>query len=188
MRSRSQTACHLRLDRAAGRSGARRCCGHGGAEVSAQSPGPHFRPSCELGVRVGADPTVKGAIAEAAIAAEAVKLGIDGLRPFVEGGRYDLVFDVGDRLLRVQCKWAEREGGVVDVHARTSRHTPRGYVRTTYGADEIDARRRVLPAASTRCYLAADQLFAGARPSICAWWLRQQSASSYTGRRLASGL
>jgi hypothetical protein len=46
-------------------------------------------------------PTQKGNIAEAAITAEAVRRGIDVLRPVVEGYRYDLVLDVGERLLRV---------------------------------------------------------------------------------------
>ena len=45
----------------------------------------------------------KGAIAEEAIAAEAVKLGITVCRPNLDA-RYDLIFDLGSRLLRVQCK------------------------------------------------------------------------------------
>ena len=52
----------------------------------------------------------KGAIAEAAIALEAVKLGVEVYRPMAEGGRYDLIFGLEDRLLRVQCKWAARRG------------------------------------------------------------------------------
>jgi PD-(D/E)XK endonuclease len=55
----------------------------------------------------------KGAIAETAIAAAATKLGIRVLRPLDEGGRYDLVFDVAGALLKVQCKWAARKGGVI---------------------------------------------------------------------------
>jgi PD-(D/E)XK endonuclease len=80
----------------------------------------------------------KGAIAEARIAAEAVKLGFDVYRPVAEGGRYDLIVDVGHRLLRVQCKWGARKNSVVDVSLATSRCTPRGHVRTTYDASEID--------------------------------------------------
>ena len=44
-------------------------------------------------------PTQKGNVAEAAITAAAVKLGIGVLRPTGDGYRYDLVFDVGDRFL-----------------------------------------------------------------------------------------
>ena len=45
----------------------------------------------------------KGGIAELAIAWEATKLGIGVYKPMIEGGRYNLIFDVGPRLLRVQC-------------------------------------------------------------------------------------
>jgi hypothetical protein len=82
--------------------------------------------------------TIKGAIAEAAITAAAVELGFVVLRPLVEGRRYDLVIDTGPELLRVQCKWAPRKGSVVLVHVSTCRHTPRGYVYSTYGEAEID--------------------------------------------------
>ena len=85
------------------------------------------------------DTTLKGAIAETAIAAAAVEMGIFVLRPVVEGRRYDLLFDVDHRLYRVQCKWARRRGGVIDVRLVGCRHTPRGYVYSTYDASEIDA-------------------------------------------------
>ncbi len=71
--------------------------------------------------------------------AEATKAGAVVLRPITEGRRYDLVFDVHDLMLRVQCKWAGRKGNVIVVHTRTTRLTPSGYLRTTYGASEIDA-------------------------------------------------
>jgi hypothetical protein len=83
--------------------------------------------------------TLKGAIAETAITARAVDLGIVVLRPVVEGRRYDLIFDIDRRLYRVQCKWAPRRGAVVLVNLESCRHTPHGYVRTTYDASEIDA-------------------------------------------------
>jgi prevent-host-death family protein len=82
--------------------------------------------------------TMKGAIAETAITAAAVELGFVVLRPQVEGRRYDLIIDTGPRLLRVQCKWAARKGAVIVVYTGTSRHTPHGYVRSTYSADEVD--------------------------------------------------
>ncbi len=85
------------------------------------------------------DTTLKGAIAEAATTAAAVELGVVVLRPVIEGRRYDLVFDVDHRLYRVQCKWAPRRGAIIDVHLATCRHTPRGYVYSTYSAEEIDA-------------------------------------------------
>jgi prevent-host-death family protein len=83
----------------------------------------------------------KGNIAEAAIALEAIKLGIEVLKPLAEHGRYDLLFDLGDQLIRVQCKWGalDRSSGVICVRVGGSRHTPGGYVRSTYSEDEVDA-------------------------------------------------
>jgi antitoxin (DNA-binding transcriptional repressor) of toxin-antitoxin stability system len=83
----------------------------------------------------------KGNIAEAAIALEAIKLGIDVLKPLAEHGRYDLVFDFGTQVMRVQCKWGalDRAAGVICVRVGGSRHTPAGYVRSTYSVDEVDA-------------------------------------------------
>jgi hypothetical protein len=69
--------------------------------------------------------TVKGSIAEAVIAAEAAKLGVVVLRPIVEGRRYDLVFDVDGRLIRIQCKWGNCRGAVIVAHIGTCRLTPR---------------------------------------------------------------
>jgi hypothetical protein len=39
------------------------------------------------------DPNHKGNVAEAAIAAAAIKLGVDVIKPLVEHTRYDLIFD-----------------------------------------------------------------------------------------------
>jgi hypothetical protein len=44
----------------------------------------------------------KGAIAETKIAAAATELDIPVLRPITEHARYDLAFEIGDRLFRVQ--------------------------------------------------------------------------------------
>jgi hypothetical protein len=90
-------------------------------------------------VRIVSETTIKGAGAEAAITAEAVRLGLVVLRPFPEGRRYDLVIDNGARLLRVQCKAGRLHRGVVVVTLTTCRHTPHsGYVRTKYTADDVD--------------------------------------------------
>lgn len=83
-------------------------------------------------------PTQKGGLAELEIAAAAADLGIVVSRPMLEGRRYDLIFDVENRLLRVQCKSARRQDDVVAIQIRTNRHTPGGYVRGTYSSDEID--------------------------------------------------
>ncbi|HEX8050181.1 MAG TPA: group I intron-associated PD-(D/E)XK endonuclease, partial [Solirubrobacterales bacterium] len=85
------------------------------------------------------DPNHKGNVAELAVAAEAAQLGLQVYSPLTEHGRADLVLGIGGRLLRVQCKWANRKGDVVFVSLQTSRRGRSGYIRTTYSADEIDA-------------------------------------------------
>ena len=82
--------------------------------------------------------TIKGAIAEMAIQKAAVEFGYVVSRPLVEGRRYDLIVDTGPDLYRVQCKWAQRKGAVVVAYTGTCRHTPSGYVRSTYSAAEVD--------------------------------------------------
>ncbi len=94
----------------------------------------------------------KGAVAEAEIAAAAIRLELPVLRPIAEGGRYDIVIDVGTRLLRVQCKWASRLGDVLNIRCAKSRYTPHGYVKTTYSTEEIDAIAAYAPE-TDRCYL-----------------------------------
>jgi PD-(D/E)XK endonuclease len=106
----------------------------------------------------------KGAIAEAAIALAAMKLGIDVYRPLGEGGRYDLILDVGSRLLRVQCKWAASLKQVLVVRCYTFRRTRTGWKKTTYSADEVD----VIAAYSMdldRCFLIPIELVEK-RPTI----------------------
>jgi hypothetical protein len=106
-------------------------------------------------------PTHKGNIAEAKITASAIELGIGVCRPVGEGCRYDLIFDLRPRLLRVQCKSAPQNGDVIVVRYRTSRYTPgKGYVRSLYGVDEVDAIAIYCPDLD-RCYLLPFPEFAG---------------------------
>jgi prevent-host-death family protein len=81
----------------------------------------------------------KGNLAEAEIATAAIRLGVGVLKPLVEHGRYDLVFDLESRLLRVQCKWAPKRGDVVVVNLAGFRYTSGGHVRTVYESSEVDA-------------------------------------------------
>jgi hypothetical protein len=107
-------------------------------------------------------PSQKGAVAEAAITAAAIQIGFVVLRPACEGGRYDLGIDLDPALLRVQCKLARRIGGVLSVKLQTSRHTPSGYVRTSYSASEIDAVAAYSPHLN-RCFLLPIDEVAGRR-------------------------
>ena len=80
----------------------------------------------------------KGAIAEAAIVAAAIEAGIGVARPFVDE-RYDLIFDLGDRLERIQCKWAALRGDVLVVRCYRCRRTQGGLLHRGYSADAVDA-------------------------------------------------
>ncbi len=101
----------------------------------------------------------KGAIAETAIAAAATKLGVSVLRPIAEHGRYDLAFEVGSRLLRVQCKWARlsEDGSTMRVHLQSQRRSGNGYVRRSYLAGEIDLMAAYCGELD-RCYLLPREL------------------------------
>lgn len=81
----------------------------------------------------------KGAIAESAIVHAAIKLGVGVFRPLSDGERYDLIFDLRPRLLRVQCKWAALSGDVVVVRCYSCRRTRSGLLKRAYTTTEIDA-------------------------------------------------
>jgi hypothetical protein len=101
----------------------------------------------------------KGAIAEAAIALAAIELGIGVSRPLGDE-RYDLIFDLRATFLRVQCKWASRDGEIVLVRSYSCRRTRDGLIRRPYSIDEIDAIAAYC-AELDRCYLLPGQLFGG---------------------------
>src|SRR3989442_982451 len=96
------------------------------------------------------------------IAMAATRLGIPVLKPLSERGRYDLVFDLGCRLARVQCRWGrlERGGDVISVRVGGSRFTPRGYVLSSYTADEIDVLA-VYCGELDRCFLLPSEMIVG---------------------------
>lgn len=99
------------------------------------------------------DSNHKGNVAELKILAAAADLGLDVSKPLTEHSRYDLVFDVSGHLLRVQCKWARNEDGVVIVNLSGCSYNSRGEERRrTYGRDEIDAVAAYCDALDT-CYL-----------------------------------
>jgi prevent-host-death family protein len=110
-----------------------------------------------------------GAVAEAEIAAAAVRLGVPVLRPISDHARYDLAFELGGRILRVQCKsgFLDERARVIKVNLQSSWCTPGGYVRKTYGEGEIDLIA-VYCAALDRCYLLSGPLLVDRR----AVWLR----------------
>ena len=84
------------------------------------------------------NPNLKGNIAEAAIAFRALRAGIEVLRPQGEHVRYDLAFDIGGRIYRVQCKSGTRKGEAVVVRLVSSRRCADGYHRTFYSRTDVD--------------------------------------------------
>ena len=136
------------------------------------------------------DSNAKGSVAELEIAAAAVRLGVPVLKPLTERGRYDLVFEIGRRLLRVQCKWAglAEDRSTIKVRMGGSRCTPNGYVLSSYAVDEIDLlaaycgeldRCSCCPTPSSR---------AGARSPFDSHRLGTRSAHVLTLRRTTSSL
>jgi hypothetical protein len=81
----------------------------------------------------------KGAIAETAIVHAATCLGIGVLKPVSEGARYDVLFDLGTRFVRVQCKTAKQRRNVLVIPFCSARRTPRGFEKRSYTSAEIDA-------------------------------------------------
>jgi hypothetical protein len=106
----------------------------------------------------------KGAVAETAIIHAATKLGISVYTPVAEGGRYDMIFELGSRLVRVQCNWAPRHGDVIVVRCYSTRRNCDGLLRRLYSADEIDAFAAYC-ADLDRCYFLPLETF-GQRSAI----------------------
>jgi prevent-host-death family protein len=99
------------------------------------------------------DSNHKGNVAELKIAAAAADLGIGVYKPLTEHGRCDLILEIDNDLVRVQCKYASEKNGVLKVGTRTSYHSPtHGYVTSCYSADEVDAIA-VYSGSTDCCYL-----------------------------------
>jgi PD-(D/E)XK nuclease superfamily protein len=80
----------------------------------------------------------KGIVAEMKIAAVALAAGVGVAQP-MGPERYDLIFDLGHTVIRVQCKWAFRLGEVVVIRPRRVRRGPNGFIHRPYLPGEIDA-------------------------------------------------
>ena len=99
----------------------------------------------------------KGASAEAAIALAAMEVGLLVSRP-VTPVRYDLIFDTGSDLLRVQCKWARHVRGVIVVACQSHRRSASGVVRRLYSAAEVDAFAAYCADTGTCYFIPFDQV------------------------------
>lgn len=83
---------------------------------------------------------LKGAIAEAEVAAAAVRLGVPVYAPVSEHGRSDLALEIAGRLWRVQCKWGRLGpgGDVIVIRVAGSRWSGGRHLHRTYDEHEID--------------------------------------------------
>ena len=102
----------------------------------------------------------KGAIAESAVIHAAIKHGAGVYRPAMEGGRYDLILELGPRLFRVQCKYAPRHGNVVVVRCYSARRAREGLRKRVYRAAEVDLIAAYCPELD-RCFLLSSEVFDG---------------------------
>lgn len=93
----------------------------------------------------------KGLVAETAIIHECAKLGIPVARPLADE-KYDLILELTDGLIRVQCKWAACTGDVIVVRCRTCRRGRSGLIHRQYRRGEIDAIAAYSPDTGS-CYL-----------------------------------
>jgi antitoxin (DNA-binding transcriptional repressor) of toxin-antitoxin stability system len=109
-------------------------------------------------------PNIKGAVAELAIELAATKLGIPVLKPVAEHGRYDMGFEIGPHILRVQCKWGnlDPDAGVIKVNLTSTWYGPQKFVRRNYTEDEIDLLA-VYCGGNDTCYLLPSTLVADRR-------------------------
>ena len=71
---------------------------------------------------------------------EATKLGVPVWLPATEHGRADMVFEIEERLWKVQCKWGRLtpERDVIIAPLCSHRRGGKGYIRRTYDEQEID--------------------------------------------------
>jgi hypothetical protein len=86
---------------------------------------------------LSAHPVDVGQRSEAAILAAFIEKGFEVLLPWGTNHRYDMVLDLGDRFLRVQCKTGHLKNGTVEFSARSVRTNTREVLVRDY-IGEID--------------------------------------------------
>jgi hypothetical protein len=108
--------------------------------------------------------TRKGEIGEAMVLADLQRKGYGVAVPFGHDLPFDLVLIRKDSgaLERVQCKYTESDGKVVDVRCTSTS----AWVHHTYGAEEVDWIA-VFDATTSRCYYLHSSVWAGMqRPKL----------------------
>ena len=102
----------------------------------------------------------KGTIAEAAVTHAAAELGVGVLKPITNGLRYDLIFDIGGQLRRIQVKWARLYSQVIIIRCYSARRARDGLRSRTYAATDVDAVAAWCPDVR-RCFLLMPEHFDG---------------------------
>jgi PD-(D/E)XK nuclease superfamily protein len=77
-------------------------------------------------------PVDVGQRSEAEILAAFIQRGFEVLMPWGTNHRYDMVLDLGDRFLRVQCKTGRLRSGAVEFSAQSVRTNTRQILRRSY--------------------------------------------------------
>ncbi len=103
----------------------------------------------------------KGLIAETAITYAATEFGVGVARP-IGDEPYDLIFDLRPRLIRVQCKWAARQGDVVVIRCCRARRNADGLLRQYYSRADVDYFAAYCQEIRTCYLLAFDEIPPGA--------------------------
>jgi hypothetical protein len=80
-------------------------------------------------------PVDVGQRTEGAILSELVRRGYSVLLPFGVNQRYDLALDLGERLLRVQCKTGRRRGGTIEFSTVSVRSNTAGWFSKDYAGE-----------------------------------------------------
>ena len=91
-------------------------------------------------MRERADTKLKGDIAEQSVVVQALKRGWGVLQPVGDRLPYDLVFDVGTRLVKIQVKsaWFDRSAENYVVDNRRTKTNRRNMIRAPYQSSDFD--------------------------------------------------
>ena len=83
---------------------------------------------------------LKGDIAEQAVTLKALKMGWEVLKPIGDRLPYDLVFDIGNQLVRVQVKsaWFDEKKGNYVMDNRRTKTNRRQMLRANYSPTDFD--------------------------------------------------
>lgn len=101
----------------------------------------------------------KAEIAMIKVQGRALEKGIVCCKPLVEGTRYDLILDDGDKLLRAQVKYCDRKASYSSDSISISLKSSRGQgANRTYTAAEIDVLLVYVKEVDRICYVPVGEI------------------------------